>query len=85
MEPKTVRKEMTAGDLKKVIDLPNYDDNQRVEITVTPTAEEQKKLSPKELEAILDKITGAIPYTEKTLDDWRKERLEERYGIKLAD
>lgn len=84
-ELKTVRKEMTAGDLKKIIDLPNYDDNQRVEITVTPTAEEQKKLSPKELEAILDKITGAIPYTEKTLDDWRKERLEERYGIKLAD
>lgn len=36
-EFKTVRKQMTARDLKGVIDLPNYADNQRVEITTMPT------------------------------------------------
>ena len=81
---KTVRKKMLARDLKGLIDLPNYDDNQLVRVIVYPT-EEEKKLSPEEFDAILDRLTGAIPYTEKTLDDWRTERLEERYGIKFDD
>ncbi|MBQ7493197.1 MAG: hypothetical protein IJT47_02070 [Selenomonadaceae bacterium] len=88
-ELKTVRKEMTAGDLKGIMDLPNYADNQRVEVTVYPTArEEQKKiLSEEEIAAIWRRIEGYLVGIDKskTLDDWRKERLEERYGIKLAD
>lgn len=87
-ELKTVRKEMTAGDLKKIIDLPNYDDNQRVEITVKPAVEQEKKiLSEEEINAIWDNITGCLKGLDKTktLDDWRTERLEERYGIKLSD
>ena len=85
-ELKTVRKEMTAGDLKGIIDLPNYDDNQPVEITVTPVAE-KKILSDEEINAIMDNLTGCLKGLDKskTLDDWRKERLEERYGVKLAD
>ena len=47
---KTVRKEMMAGDLKELIDLPNYDDNQRVEVSVSP-AEDEEKLSPEERKA----------------------------------
>ena len=88
-ELRTVRKQMTAGDLKGIIDLPNYADNQRVEITVVPAnpVEKRKKMSPEEIEATLNKLKGCLKGVDpsKTLDDWRKERLEERYGIKLAD
>ena len=83
-ELKTVRKEMTAGDLKGIIDLPNYADNQRVEVTIYPaTVREPKKI----LNAIMDRLTGCLKGADpsKTLDDWRTERLEERYGIKFAD
>ena len=86
MELKTVRKEMNAGDLKGIIDLPNYADDQPVAITVMPVA---KKLSDEEIAAIWSKIEGYWAGVKvdksKTLDDWRKERLEERYGIKFAD
>ena len=87
---KIVRKNMLARDLKGLIDLPGYDDNQRVEVTVYPdtdTDKEKKPLSSKELKAILDRLTGCLQGVDKskTLDDWRTERLEERYGIKFAD
>ena len=83
---KTVRKEMKAGDLKGLIDLPNYDDNQLVEINVHPTEHVEKKiLSEEEIAAIWNRIdnclSGANFDKSKTLDDWRKERLEEKYGI----
>ena len=88
-ELKTVRKEMTAGDLKGIIDLPNYADNQLVKVTVYPTVPEEPKkiLSEEEIAAIWDRLTGCLKGVDpsKTLDDWRRERLEERYGIKLAD
>ena len=85
----TVRKEMLARDLKGIIDLPDYDDNRLVEVTVTPAAEqrERKVLSDEEINAIWDRIAGCLAGVDKskTLDDWRTERLEERYGIKLSD
>ncbi|MBR0261339.1 MAG: hypothetical protein IJQ85_06050 [Selenomonadaceae bacterium] len=79
-ELKTVRKEMTAGDLKGIIDLPNYDDNRRVEVTVTP-AEEQTELSAEELKKVVQSLVGAIPYTDKSLHELRMERLEKKYEI----
>lgn len=80
MELKTVRKEMNAGELKGLIDLPNYEDDQRVSITVSP-AEEQKDLGADELKKIVKSLVGAIPYTDKTLDELRMERLERKYEI----
>ena len=79
-ELKTVRKQMTAGDLKGIIDLPDYDDNRRVEVTVTP-AEEQTELSAEELKKVVKSLVGAIPYTDKSLDELRMERLEKKYEI----
>ena len=88
-EPKTVRKEMLARDLKGIIDLPDYADNQRVKVTIYPTVSEKPKkiLSDEEINAIWDKLTGCLEGADKskTLDDWRTERLEERYGVKLSD
>ena len=85
---KTVRKKMLARDLKGLIDLPDYDDAQRVEVTVMPDETQDKKLlSEEEINAIWDRLTGCLAGIDKskTLDDWRKERLEEKYGIKFAD
>ena len=89
MEMKTVRKEMTAGDLKGIIDLPNYADNQRVEIIVAPAEPvvERKKLSPEEIDEIMGRLIGCLKGLDptKTMADWREERLAEKYGIKFAD
>lgn len=88
-EPKTVRKEMLARDLKGIIDLPDYADNQRVEVTIYPTVpkEPKKILSEEEIAEIWGRLSGCLEGLDKskTLDDWRKERLEERYGVKLSD
>lgn len=80
VEMKTVRKEMNAGDLKGLIDLPDYKDNQRVEITIRPV---KKKLSDAEINELLDSLTGCLKNVDKskTLEDWRNERLAERYGL----
>lgn len=84
IKTQTVRQKMLARDLKGVIDLPDYDDNQRVEVTVTPVEQRDRKiLSDEEINAIWDRIAGCLAGVDKskTLDDWRTERLEERYGI----
>ena len=89
IQTNTVRKEMLARDLKGVIDLPNYDDDRLIEVTVTPVepVAEKKILSDEEINAIWGRIAGYLAGADKskTLDDWRTERLEERYGIKLSD
>lgn len=92
MNLKTVRKEMMAGDLKGIIDLPNYPDDRLVEVTVSSVAERKPKkiLSKEEIAAIWEKIHAAFKDVSeadkaKSLDDWRKERIEERYGIKFSD
>ena len=83
---KTVRKKMFARDLKGLIDLPDYEDNQRVEVAVAPDAD-KKILSDEEINDIMSRLAGCLKGIDatKTLDDWRTERLEERYGIKFAD
>ena len=89
MELKTIRKEMTAGDLKGIIELPNYADNQRVKITVAPAepVEVRKKMSPEEIDEIMGRLIGCLEVSDptKTMADWREERLAEKYGIKFAD
>lgn len=75
---KIVRKNMFARDLKGLIDLPGYDDNQQVEVTVAPT---DKELSADELREIVKSLVGAIPYTDKTTDELRMERLAKKYEI----
>lgn len=53
----TVKVKMNAGDLKGIIDLPNYPDNQPVEITVSP---ELKKNSREiRLDILTEKIISA--------------------------
>ena len=88
---KTIRKEMNAGDLKGIIDLPNYDDNQRVEIIVSPAKQfvhKLRQMSPEEIEASLNKLEGCLKGLVDPTKDmayWREERLAEKHGLKFAD
>ena len=80
----TVKVKMNAGDLKGLIDLPNYPDDQRVTITVNPEFQE-KEYSKEEIRAALDEIKKFWAYLDKseppkTLDEYRMERLEKKYG-----
>ena len=51
----SVHKEIRAKDLKGIFNLPNYDDNQLVKITIEPT-EEKKTLTPEERKEVWRKI-----------------------------
>ena len=87
---KNIRKKMIARDLKGIIDLPNYADDQRIEVTVMPARPEevQKKMSREEIEAALNKLTGCLKGLVDPTKDmayWRGERLSERYGLKFND
>ena len=77
MEPVTVK--MNAGDLKGIIDLPNYPDNQPVEITVKP------KMTEADFDNLIKEIKNFWAKHEKvdedkTFDEYRMERLETKYG-----
>ncbi len=75
----TVRIKMNAGDLKGIIDLPNYPDNQPVEITVKPsTTEEDFDNLLKEIKTFWANHEKADET--KTFDEYRMERLEAKYG-----
>ncbi|MBQ7705862.1 MAG: hypothetical protein IJT73_10660 [Selenomonadaceae bacterium] len=54
MKMKNVRAKMLAKDLKGIVNLPNYDDNQPVEITISPV--EIKKTTPAEVDEALKSI-----------------------------
>lgn len=84
----SVHKKMLAKDLKGIVNLPNYDDNQPVEIMVSP-AVEKKTLTREERKQVLKEIREIMAEgrknnpefdSNKTLDEYRMERLEEKYG-----
>ena len=77
MEPVTVK--MNAGALKGIIDLPNYPDDQPVEITVKP------KMTKEDFDDLIKEIKTFWANNKKvdenkTLDEYRMERLEAKYG-----
>lgn len=75
MEPVTVK--MNAGALKGIIDLPNYPDDQPVEITVKP------KMTKEDFDNLIKEIktfwaTHEKVDENKTLDEYRMERLTDK-------
>ena len=77
----TVSLKMKAGDLKKVIDLPNFRDDQHVKVTVSPDVE-PKKLSKEEVQKIISDLAGCLsnsPDKNKSLDEIRYERIMNKY------
>lgn len=84
---KNVRAKMLEKDLKGVVDLPDYPDNQLVEITVLPTTEEknftveERKAALRKIDEIMAPVLKSPDFNpHKTLDEYRMERLEAKYG-----
>ncbi len=83
-----VRKKMLAKDLKGIINLPNYPDNQPVEIMISPAAEKEKPLTREErkeawrkIDEIMAEVRNSPNFDPNmTLEDYRMERLEAKYG-----
>lgn len=83
-----VTTQMLAKDLKGIIDLPNYPDDQLVEIMVSPTVyrkpltTEERRQALKEIREIMAEGRKNNPEfdSNKTLEEYRMERLEEKYG-----
>ena len=83
---KNVRAKMLAKDLKGIINLPNYDDNQPIEVTVLPVKEktltrEERKRALERIDEIMAPALKSPDFApNKTLEDYRMERLEAKYG-----
>ena len=74
-----------ADKLDGVIDLPEEFKNQQVKLIVIRDLMPKKPKDPARIEAAIQKWAGVIPYTGKTLEDYREERLMEKYGVQAAD
>ncbi|MBR5913125.1 MAG: hypothetical protein IKZ58_02000 [Selenomonadaceae bacterium] len=80
----TVNVKLKAGALKGIVDLP-VDDDQLVNVTVSPEVEETKKITEKDFDDLLAEIKNFWAHREnaediKTFDEYRMERLEKKYG-----
>ena len=69
-----VRQYVDANALASVVALPESFRNQKVELIVLPLL--NKQTASVDVSAIVDSLTGAIPQSDKTLDEWREERLK---------
>lgn len=84
---KNVNVKMRARDLKGIINLPNYPDDQIIDVSIS-SDEERKIRTPEEREKaharireIMDEALKSPDFDpNKTLDDYRWERLEAKYG-----
>ena len=77
-----VRQVIDSTLLSGIVPLPKRFENKKVEIVVSLNEEEKAlpSLSISDIDSMLkgsitESLTGAIPQTEKTLDDYRAERL----------
>lgn len=81
----TLNFKIKAGALKGIVDLPNFADEQLVNITVSPEVKEDKKITEKDFDDLLAEIKNFWANNEnseelKTFDEYRMERLEKKYG-----
>lgn len=71
-----VRKYMDAESLRSIMTLPEDFKNRRVEVIILPVEETGKKnKKPSDVERAIRKLAGAVPYTDLSLEELRKERL----------
>ena len=71
-----VRHFLDADALKSIISLPDSFRGRRLEIIVLPASDEPPAKDRTRVEEILHTLSGAIPDTGLTLDEYRAERLK---------
>lgn len=75
-----VRKYINASSLMTIMKLPEAFRNQKLEVIVLPTEEEESVEKKENVKEIVQSLVGAIPYTDQTLSELREERLR-KYEI----
>ncbi len=77
-----VRKYIDADSLMTVMRLLEKFRNRKLEVIILP-AEEQEKSSKEaiDIDQVLQSLTGAIPYTDISLEELREERLKKYENI----
>jgi len=76
IEMKNITAQMLAKDLKTLVSLPNYDDNQKIELLIRPLGEKKRTRTAAE---IVKSLTGVIPDKGQSLEEIRSERLAKKY------
>ena len=76
-----VHQYVDANALASVVSLPESFRNQKVELIVLPLLNKQTKKPSVDVSAIVDSLTGAIPQSDKTLEEWREERLKKYEAV----
>ncbi|MCM1125158.1 MAG: hypothetical protein NC429_01670 [Lachnospiraceae bacterium] len=77
-----VRKYIDADSLMKIMRLPEKFKNRKLEVIVLPAEEQEKPLKKTvEIDQAIQSLTGAIPYTDMSLEDLREERLRKYENI----
>ena len=77
----TLNFKIKAGALKGIVDLPNFDDEQLVNISVSPETE-KKSLTEDEVLEIINELADSLansPDKNKSLEQIRYERIMSKY------
>jgi len=77
-----VRKYIDADSLMAVMRLPEKFKNRKLEVIVLPAEEQEKPLRrAADIDQAIQSLTGAIPYTDMSLEELREERLKKYENI----
>jgi hypothetical protein len=76
-----VRKYIDGDSLMTVMPLPEHFRNHKLEVIVMPAEDEmQPRPDAARIDRAIQTLTGAVPYTDKSLSELREERLR-KYEI----
>lgn len=77
-----VRKYIDADNLMAIMRLPENFKNRKLEVIILPAEEQDKPLkSAVDIDQAIKSLTGAIPYTDISLEELREERLKKYENI----
>lgn len=77
-----IRKFVDARQLMPIIPLPETMQNRKLEVIILPAEErENVRYKNQDIENIVDSLTGSIPDSGMTLEDYRAERLSKYENI----
>ena len=71
-----VRRFLDADILKTIIPLPDSFRNRRLEVIVLPVEQDAQKTEELRVHELIQSLTGAIPGSGMTLEEFRAERLQ---------
>lgn len=71
-----IRRYIDASSLMSIMALPETFKNQKLEVLVFPTEEQQSKKEKIDIESVVQSLIGVIPDVDMTLEELREERRQ---------